>query len=167
MLPMHHLQSIYPVCSFIMMQAGWKFRQAMQAHNRHSQRKKEQDPYGCQCKAKAFISYHLGNSIQIGPRRWNFRHSLFSDFPSLSVVARRQSMPRSARRGLPLNHRNSANRSLDSLQDRPWIWVPPAVMILLTILSINFIGEGLRDSIDSRYQQGLHPLLKVHSSSCR
>ncbi len=45
-------------------------------------------------------------------------------------------------------------RSLDVLQDGPWIWMPPAVMILLTVLSINFIGDGLRDAIDPRYQQG-------------
>lgn len=45
-------------------------------------------------------------------------------------------------------------RSLDVLQDGPWIWVPPAVMILLTVLSINFIGDGLRDAIDPRHQQG-------------
>lgn len=45
-------------------------------------------------------------------------------------------------------------RSLDVLQDGPWIWVPPAIMILLTVLSINFIGDGLRDAIDPRYQQG-------------
>ena len=45
-------------------------------------------------------------------------------------------------------------RSLDVLQDGPWIWAPPAVMILLTVLSINFIGDGLRDAIDPRYQQG-------------
>ncbi len=45
-------------------------------------------------------------------------------------------------------------RSLDVLQDGPWIWVPPAVMILLTVLSINFIGDGLRDAIDPRHQEG-------------
>ena len=45
-------------------------------------------------------------------------------------------------------------RSLDVLQDGPWMWVPPALMILLTVLSINFIGDGLRDAIDPRYQQG-------------
>lgn len=45
-------------------------------------------------------------------------------------------------------------RSLDVLQDGPWIWVPPAIMILLTVLSINFIGDGLRDAIDPRHHQG-------------
>jgi len=42
-------------------------------------------------------------------------------------------------------------RSLDVLQDGPWIWVPPAVMILLTALSINFIGDGLRDALDPKH----------------
>ena len=45
-------------------------------------------------------------------------------------------------------------RSLDVLQDGPWIWVPPAVMIILTVLSINFIGDGLRDALDPKHQQG-------------
>ena len=45
-------------------------------------------------------------------------------------------------------------RSLDVLQDGPWMWVPPALMIPLTVLSINFIGDGLRGAIDPRYQQG-------------
>ncbi len=44
-------------------------------------------------------------------------------------------------------------RSLDVLQDGPWIWVPPAIMILLTVLSINFVGDGLRDEIDPRHTQ--------------
>ncbi len=42
-------------------------------------------------------------------------------------------------------------RSLDVLQDGPWMWVPPAVMIVLTILSINFIGDGLRDAMDPKH----------------
>lgn len=42
-------------------------------------------------------------------------------------------------------------RSLDVLQDGPWIWVPPALMILLTALSINFIGDGLRDALDPKH----------------
>jgi peptide/nickel transport system permease protein len=42
-------------------------------------------------------------------------------------------------------------RSLDVLQDGPWMWIPPAVMIVLTILSINFIGDGLRDALDPKH----------------
>ena len=44
-------------------------------------------------------------------------------------------------------------RSLDVLQDGPWMWLPPALMILLTVLSINFIGDGLRDAIDPKHIQ--------------
>jgi peptide/nickel transport system permease protein len=58
--------------------------------------------------------------------------------------------------GIPLPTASWGNmlesaRSLDVLQDGPWMWVPPAVMILLTVLSINFIGDGLRDALDPKH----------------
>ncbi len=43
-----------------------------------------------------------------------------------------------------------AARNLEILQDLPWMWVPPAIMIVVTILCVNFIGDGLRDAIDPR-----------------
>ena len=36
------------------------------------------------------------------------------------------------------------------LQQMPWLWVPAGVMIDLSVLSINFIGDGLRDALDPR-----------------
>ncbi len=30
----------------------------------------------------------------------------------------------------------------------PWVTIPPGLMIFLTVLSINFIGDGLRDALD-------------------
>ncbi len=36
------------------------------------------------------------------------------------------------------------------LQQMPWLWVPAGVMIALAVLSINFIGDGLRDALDPR-----------------
>ena len=45
-----------------------------------------------------------------------------------------------------------AARSLDILENGPWMWVPPAIMTLLTILCINFIGDGVRDAIDPRHR---------------
>lgn len=36
------------------------------------------------------------------------------------------------------------------ISGKPWIWMPPAVMITLTILSINFVGEGLKDAFNPR-----------------
>lgn len=38
----------------------------------------------------------------------------------------------------------------DVLQDKPWIWIPPALAITLTILSINFIGEGIKDALNPK-----------------
>lgn len=32
----------------------------------------------------------------------------------------------------------------------PWMWVPPGVMIMLTVVSINLLGEGLRDAFDPK-----------------
>ncbi len=43
-----------------------------------------------------------------------------------------------------------AARNLQILQELPWMWIPPAIMTVLTVLCINFIGDGLRDAIDPR-----------------
>jgi peptide/nickel transport system permease protein len=38
----------------------------------------------------------------------------------------------------------------NTLQNLPWIWVPPAIAVALVVLAINFIGDGLRDAVDPR-----------------
>ncbi|MCZ8521681.1 MULTISPECIES: oligopeptide ABC transporter permease [Paenibacillus] len=40
-------------------------------------------------------------------------------------------------------------QSLTVLTDQPWLWLPPGAMILCTVMAINFIGDGLRDALDS------------------
>ena len=30
----------------------------------------------------------------------------------------------------------------------PWLWIFPGLLIVLTVLSINFVGDGLRDAVD-------------------
>ncbi len=45
------------------------------------------------------------------------------------------------------NMLDGANNYLDSA---PWLWFFPALLILLTVLSINFLGDGLRDALDPR-----------------
>ncbi len=35
----------------------------------------------------------------------------------------------------------------------PWLAFPPGAMIVLTVLSINFLGDGLRDALDPRRKQ--------------
>lgn len=47
------------------------------------------------------------------------------------------------------NMLSSANEP-DVLQGKPWIWMPPALVLTLTILSINFIGEGLKDALNPK-----------------
>ncbi|KYC97247.1 ABC transporter permease [Heyndrickxia sporothermodurans] len=44
----------------------------------------------------------------------------------------------------------SSSKEPDVLQYKPWIWAPPAIIITLTILSINFIGEGLKDALNPK-----------------
>ena len=36
------------------------------------------------------------------------------------------------------------------IEQAPWIWFFPGVLILITVLSINFLGDGLRDALDPR-----------------
>lgn len=38
----------------------------------------------------------------------------------------------------------------DILLDKIWIWVPSACMIVITVLAINFIGDGLRKAVDPK-----------------
>ncbi|MCG7336571.1 ABC transporter permease [Sporosarcina sp. ACRSM] len=41
----------------------------------------------------------------------------------------------------------SANSLID-FQKRPWLWIPPGLAIFMTVISINLLGDGLRDAID-------------------
>jgi peptide/nickel transport system permease protein len=42
--------------------------------------------------------------------------------------------------------------SYNYLQTAPWLWIFPGLLISLTVLSINFVGDGLRDALDPRTQ---------------
>src|SRR5918997_228089 len=44
-------------------------------------------------------------------------------------------------------------QSLTVLESMPWLWIPPGTMIALAVLSINFIGDGLRDALDPHLVQ--------------
>ncbi len=41
-------------------------------------------------------------------------------------------------------------QSIYILERHWWIWLPPGMAILLTVLAINFVGDGLRDAFDPR-----------------
>ena len=36
------------------------------------------------------------------------------------------------------------------LAQAPWLAIPPGLCILLTVLSVNFLGDGLRDAMEPR-----------------
>lgn len=41
-------------------------------------------------------------------------------------------------------------RSLDILENLPWSWFAPGLFIVITVLSVNFIGDALRDAVDPK-----------------
>lgn len=41
-------------------------------------------------------------------------------------------------------------QSFTMLERAPWLWLPPGVAIVVTVLSINFIGDGLSDALNPR-----------------
>lgn len=43
----------------------------------------------------------------------------------------------------------AANKLL-VLTSRPWIWIPAGLCLIVTIVCINFVGEGVRDALDPK-----------------
>ena len=43
--------------------------------------------------------------------------------------------------------------NLTVLTGRPWVWVPPGLCIIFTVLCLAGIGDGLRDALDPRYDR--------------
>ncbi len=41
-------------------------------------------------------------------------------------------------------------RSIVILESMPWLWLAPGLAIVICVLSVNFIGDGLRDALDPR-----------------
>ena len=41
-------------------------------------------------------------------------------------------------------------QSISVLSGMPWFWIPPGFMVAISVLSINFVGDGLRDALDPR-----------------
>jgi peptide/nickel transport system permease protein len=36
------------------------------------------------------------------------------------------------------------------VEEAPWLWIFPGILVILTVMSINFVGDGLRDALDPR-----------------
>ena len=47
---------------------------------------------------------------------------------------------------------NMLDQAYHHLETEPWMWFFPGMLIVLAVLSINFLGDGLRDALDPRTQ---------------
>ena len=47
---------------------------------------------------------------------------------------------------------DAANSFMD-FQKRPWLWIPPGAALLFTVISINLMGDGLRDALDPKMKR--------------
>jgi peptide/nickel transport system permease protein len=45
---------------------------------------------------------------------------------------------------------NMLDRAVNYFDTAPWLWIFPGILIVITVLSINFVGDGLRDALDPR-----------------
>ena len=45
---------------------------------------------------------------------------------------------------------NMLDQAYSHIEREPWMWFFPGMLILLTVLAINFVGDGLRDAFDPR-----------------
>ncbi|MGZ4135881.1 MAG: ABC transporter permease, partial [Tumebacillaceae bacterium] len=99
-------------------------------------------------------------------RRKMFRHLLPNTVPILIVVATLSVagailsesvlsylglgvVPPTASWG---NMMDAANSLID-FQKRPWLWIPPGFAIFATVISINLLGDGLRDAFDPKMKR--------------
>ena len=67
---------------------------------------------------------------------------------ALSYLGVGVQMPTASWGNMLMNANNLATLTL-----RWWQWVPAGLCILLSVLSINFIGDGLRDALDARQKK--------------
>lgn len=46
-----------------------------------------------------------------------------------------------------------STRNFFDLTRRVWLWIPPTVLLFSSVLSINLVGEGLRNAVDPRLKK--------------
>lgn len=105
--------------------------------------------------------------IGAGPGRIMFRHMLVNTFAPLTVVATfgiataillEASLsflglgvrPPTASWGGILNEAQSPT----VLSTMLWLWLPPGLAIAITVLAVNFVGDGVRDTFDPSAKRG-------------
>lgn len=41
-------------------------------------------------------------------------------------------------------------QTVSTLMMRPWMWLPAGLLMLITVVTVNFIGDGIRDALDPK-----------------
>jgi peptide/nickel transport system permease protein len=41
-------------------------------------------------------------------------------------------------------------RNVSVLEGDPWLWIPAGIAVILSVLSVNFVGDGLQEALDPR-----------------
>jgi peptide/nickel transport system permease protein len=44
-------------------------------------------------------------------------------------------------------------RNISTMERTSWQWVPPAIMTVLFVLAVNFVGDGVRDALDPQAKE--------------
>lgn len=44
-------------------------------------------------------------------------------------------------------------RNISTMERTSWQWVPPAIMTVLFVLAVNFVGDGIRDALDPQAKE--------------
>lgn len=104
-----------------------------------------------------------GRAMGAGTRRMMFRHMLPNAVAPLVVAATlgvaSAILTESALSFLGLGVQpplpSWGNMLTDALTWRvlalkPWLWIPPGIMIFAAVMAINLVGDGLRDALDPR-----------------
>ena len=55
----------------------------------------------------------------------------------------------------------------NAFSTRPWLFFSPAVFVILIALTVNFIGDGLRDAFDPRQKRALNKAARRSASAAR
>lgn len=111
--------------------------------------------------------FMLANEVLgIRDRRKIFRHLLPNTVPIIIVLATLgvagSILTESALSFLGLGvqpptpswgHMLSVANNLIDFQKRPWLWIPPGLCILITVVAVNFIGDALRDAFDPKQKR--------------
>jgi peptide/nickel transport system permease protein len=55
----------------------------------------------------------------------------------------------------------------NAFQTRPWLFFSPTAFVVIIALTINFIGDGLRDAFDPRQKRALNKAARKSAAAAR